>query len=356
MAKLEKIKHDYLRYANCWEDAEVLQKGLQVGPGDRVLSIGSAGDNCFHLLSQSPELVVAIDINVVQLKVIALKKAAFQTLSYSEFLEFLGFRESTDRSVLYTKVAEALAPNELEYWTLRQEEVSNGIIHQGKFEKYFQLFRKRVLPLIHPGRRVDRLFQSKDGEQQNTFYHLSWNNRRWRFLIEIFFGKLVMGRMGRDPKFLDQVEVPVAQFIKQQIERHLSDESCQENYFLHYILKGDFQPQLPPYARPDSFEKIKQNLDRLVIKEGYIQDAFEDYPKFDKFNLSDIFEYLDHETFRQLGQELEAHGNPGALYLHWDLMVPRDLSQVTRLKEVPFIPSETDKGFFYGGAYLNIKP
>ena len=356
MATLSDVQHDYLRYANCWEDAEVLQAGLQVQPGDRVLSIGSAGDNSFYLLSQQPELLVAIDINEVQLKLIALKKAAFQTLRYDEFLKFLGFMPSTNRLILFAKVSAMLSEEDRKFWKRREEDIRQGIVHQGKFEKYFQLFFKKILPLIHTRKRINQLFARKDETAQRAFYDHTWNNLRWRFLIEVFFGKLVMGRLGRDPRFLKEVKVPVAQFIKGQIERHLSAVSCQRNYFLHYTLQGSFQPLLPPYAREEHFESIKQNLDRLIIRKGYIQEAFEEYPQFDKFNLSNIFEYLDQAAFQSLSAQLAAHGSTGALYLHWDLMVPRDMSQVTNLKPVKFDPHDTDKGFFYDGAFLNIKP
>lgn len=45
----ERIEHrarfDLIRYANVWEDAELLVAALRPGPGKRFLSIASAGDN-----------------------------------------------------------------------------------------------------------------------------------------------------------------------------------------------------------------------------------------------------------------------------------------------------------------------
>ena len=42
-----------IRYAQCWEDADVLLAGLDVKPGDTCLSIASAGDNALALLARS---------------------------------------------------------------------------------------------------------------------------------------------------------------------------------------------------------------------------------------------------------------------------------------------------------------
>ena len=41
----------YIRYANCWEDTEVLCEALIPGYGKRILSIASAGDNSLALIS-----------------------------------------------------------------------------------------------------------------------------------------------------------------------------------------------------------------------------------------------------------------------------------------------------------------
>ncbi|MBX9450241.1 MAG: BtaA family protein [Taibaiella sp.] len=50
----KKVAFDFIRYANCWEDADILLKGLHPAKGSSILSIGSAGDNSFSLLSTQP--------------------------------------------------------------------------------------------------------------------------------------------------------------------------------------------------------------------------------------------------------------------------------------------------------------
>ena len=46
---LQNVRFDYIRYANCWEDADVLLEALQPNSTSEIISIGSAGDNCFAL-------------------------------------------------------------------------------------------------------------------------------------------------------------------------------------------------------------------------------------------------------------------------------------------------------------------
>ena len=64
---IDKVDFSIIRYSQCWEDTEVLLKALDIKDGDICLSIASAGDNSFGLLTQNPKKVVALDLNAVQL-------------------------------------------------------------------------------------------------------------------------------------------------------------------------------------------------------------------------------------------------------------------------------------------------
>ena len=82
-----------IRYANCWEDADILCEALAAEPGKRVLSIASAGDNALALLATGCE-VVAADLSPAQLACVELRSASFRRLEYDELLAFLGVRPS----------------------------------------------------------------------------------------------------------------------------------------------------------------------------------------------------------------------------------------------------------------------
>src|SRR5205807_6422671 len=90
-----------VRYAQCWEDADVLLEALDVQPGDVCLSIASAGDNTLALLSRNPARVLAVDLSPAQLACLELRVAAYRELSHPELLELIGSRPSRRRDVLY---------------------------------------------------------------------------------------------------------------------------------------------------------------------------------------------------------------------------------------------------------------
>ncbi len=357
--QLDTVKHDYIRYANCWEDADVLLEALNVQEGDRVFSIGSAGDNSFSMLIGNPEKVVAVDINLTQLNLIELKKAAIKVFDHDTFLQFMGFREAENRINLFEKIKPQLSEEVQEFCKDHLMEIESGIIHTGKFERYFKLFHSKILPFIHSNKNINRLFEKKTIEQQRNFYSEIWNNKRWRFLFKIFFSKIIMGWFGRDPKFLKEVEIPVSEFILNKAEKQLSSDLCQENYFLQYILTGRFEMNIPHYARKENYDIIKSRIDRLEVFQGFAEEAFQKHSNFNKFNLSNIFEYMDYDTFDAVGRNLVQNASTSSRLAYWNLMVPRRLSKIfpelNYAEEQSKKLSEIDKGFFYNNINIDIK-
>jgi S-adenosylmethionine-diacylglycerol 3-amino-3-carboxypropyl transferase len=341
--------HSYLRYANCWEDADVLLKGLDIQSTDKVISILSAGDNTFSILSKSPQKVVAVDVNSVQLFLGELKKACFLTLTHSEFLEFLGFEKSLQRLALFEKVKVELSTQCLSYWEANKSLIEKGIIYQGKFENYFRVFSSLLMPLIHRSETIAQLFAIKTNEEQADFYIEKWNTWRWRLLFRIFFSKTIMGKFGRDKALFKEVDLNVMDYLLGKVKSTLSDKKCQLNYFLNFIIRGDFGPNLPHYARHEDFENIKNNCHKLEFKLGLLEDVLTSGMKFDKFNLSNIFEYLSPTEFKNISNVLLNHSNENAVLLNWSLMVKRRLNSVS--KSFSTLSSDeigqTDLGFFY---------
>ena len=347
-----KVAFDFIRYANCWEDADILLEGLQVTEGQKVLSVGSAGDNSLSLLTAAPGLLVAVDINPSQLFLVELKKACFQYLNRSSTLVLLGFVPSSGRWDMYRSLAGHLSRECRYFWDHNRESLEAGVIHQGKFERYFRFFVRRILPFIHSQRTVQALLAPKSGKEQELFYETTWNSFRWKALFKIFFSRFVMGRFGRDPEFLKEVEVPVARFIFGQAERQLRSVEAQRNFMLRYNLTGDFGTLLPHYLQEENYGKIKDNIHALQLEQGYAQGALKKYGRMDKMNLSNIFEYMDRETFRETGRQLVDGLHSGGRVAYWNLMVPRMLSSILPaelrcLDELSRALTAKDKGFFY---------
>jgi len=341
-----------LRYANCWEDPLLLLNGLATESGDHILSIGSAGDNSFSLLTADPEQVVAVDISRTQLALIALKKAAIRRLDYPDLLGFLGFRTATNRMHLFKSLKSDLSVDDFAFWNARREAIEMGVVHSGKFERYFQLFSRKVLPWIHRKVTVERLLAPKLATEQEIFYDKAWNTWRWRLLFKLFFSRWVMGKLGRDPEFMREVDVHVGKTIFEQAERHLRLPSAQTNFMLRYNLTGNFGSLLPHYLLPENYSVVRQRIDRLTLCEGYAEQAIQKYGAFQRMNLSNIFEYMNMETFLNTAITLVSGLAPHGRVAYWNLLVPRSLSRlknvpVTRLDQLSETLKTADRGFYY---------
>ena len=349
---ISKVNFNFIRYANCWEDADILLDGLQPLKGSKILSIGSAGDNSFSLLTTHPEIVVAIDINKIQLHLIELKKAAIKILNYEDVLQFLGFTFCEKRVELFYQIKNELSVEAKKYWEQNVARISTGVIYSGKFEKYFNLFSKSILPFIHSKKTVAKLFLPKTKQEQEIFYNKVWNTWRWKLLFKIFFSKYVMSKLGRDPAFMKEVSVSVAQNMYDKAALQLQSTNAQNNWILHYSLTGNFGKYLPHYVRKENFDSIKSNIDNLVIKEGYVQQASDYYGQFDCMNLSNIFEYMNENAFASVSDELIRALNTNGTLAYWNLMVPRRISKiypgkVLYKKQLSEELTVMDKGFFY---------
>ena len=237
---------DFVRYAGCWEDADVLVQALHPGPGKRVLSIASAGDNSLALLATGAE-VVAADLNIAQLACLELRCAAFRHLQHTDLLAFLGVLDSDHRLQTYQLLEHELSESAREFWSTHGADVSQGIIHMGKFEKYFQIFRTRVLPLIHSRATIEQLFEPKDQTGRLQFWNNNWNNRRWRVLLRVFFSRFLMARMGRDPEFFRYVEGSISDQIQDRACYAMTELPTHRNPYLQYIARGNYQSALPRY-------------------------------------------------------------------------------------------------------------
>lgn len=348
-----------IRYSNCWEDSELLIEALKITNDSKCFSVASAGDNSLSLLKQNPQCVVAFDINSIQLACVELKAACFKELDHKETLIFLGFNNASHNRIdTYNRIEKHLTDEAKNYWDENLSIINNGIIYAGKFEKYFAIFSNRVLPLIHSKKTIEELLQNKSLEEREKFYVGKWLNLRWNLMFKIFFSRLVMGYLGRDPEFFKYVEGNVSKRILKRTEYAFTQLSTHDNSYLNTIMTGDYSRVLPYYLKEENYNTIKNNVDRLKLIKGNTIDALDMLNiNFDCFNLSDIFEYMDPDTFKKNTEKLLCHSNSGARFAYWNMLVerrmssiyPEDLHYNEGLSNDLF---KRDKAFFYKSFYL----
>ena len=105
-----------VRYAQCWEDADVLLEGLDIRPGHACLSIASAGDNVMAMLARGPDRVIALDLSPAQIACLELRVAAYRALDHGGLLELIGSRPSRRRDALYRRCRSLLSADARRFW------------------------------------------------------------------------------------------------------------------------------------------------------------------------------------------------------------------------------------------------
>lgn len=348
-----KAGFDAIRYAQLWEDADMLVAGLASKPGATLVSICSAGDNALAMLTLDPAKIVVVDLSPAQIACLSARIAAYRTLDHGEFLALMGSRPAADRGALLDRISTVMADADRAFWQARRAEVvAHGLGGVGKFESYFRLFRTRLLPLAHSWQTVDAIFERRDRAGRARFVRDRWNNWRWRLLLNAFFSRFAMGRLGRDAAFFDHVEGSVSAHVARRIAHAAIDLDPADNPYLAWIMTGKHHTALPMAWRAEHYHTIRARLDRLDIRSGSLERFVATGEKADGFNLSDIFEYMSPGAFADVyGSVLDA-ANPGARLVYWNMMVPRRVPRQHTARVVRCATEEDalkaqDKAFFY---------
>jgi S-adenosylmethionine-diacylglycerol 3-amino-3-carboxypropyl transferase len=207
----------------------------------------------------------------------------------------------------------------------------------------------------------EELFALTSQNQREWLYIKKWNNYRWRLFTRIFLSRRVMSLLFTK-KFFDQLDrsFSFGNHFRTNIYRALTKLPLQENYFLSYILLGRFYDlmHLPGYLKRENYEKIKTRLDRIEIFSGSCEAYFKSLPdnSISKFNYSNIFEWMDRESFEHLLRQTIRIARDGAVITYRNLLVSRSRPKVLAewihpLKELSEKLHKRDLSFIYS-AYV----
>jgi S-adenosylmethionine-diacylglycerol 3-amino-3-carboxypropyl transferase len=283
------------------------------------------------MLGQGPAHVIALDLSGAQLACLELRVAAYRELDYDEMLRLLGARPASDRIPLYRRCASLLSADARRFWDRRSQAIERGIGRGGKFENYLESFRTRVLPFVHRHRIVEKLFERKSEAAREAFYTELWDNKRWRWLFKTFCSRFVIGHFARDPRFFDYADGDVSKHLLERTRYALTTLDPTDNPYLQWIFFGHYREALPYALRPENFDKIRNNLDRLEWRQESVEDFLESGST--STSVTDV-------------------ASRGARIAYWNMLVPRsrpeELAQVVRpLRALSDELHRQDRTFFY---------
>ena len=347
----DRADFDRIRYAQLWEDADVLNAAMGDVSGDAVVSICSAGDNALGLLLLDPARVHAVDLSPAQIECLNLRLGAYRTLEHEAFLELMGARPSTRRAGLLKQALSETSDDTRGFWlALEPDVVAHGAGGVGKFERYFRLFARFGLPLTHSRATIRDLFEPRTEAGRARFFARRFDNWRWRMLVRLFFSRFAMARLGRDPAFFDHVEGSVSDHVFSRLHHAGVATDPSENPYLHWVMTGTHGRALPLPWRAEAYETIRNRIDRITPHLGPLEEI--EARDIAGFNLSDIFEYMPEPVHEAVYGTVLNMARPGARLVYWNMMAPRRVparfaDRVETLAEIETAGKTRDKAFFY---------
>lgn len=146
----------------------------------------------------------------------------------------------------------------------------------------------------------------------------------------------------------------ISAVLLQQTAVALTQQDPSTNPYLQWIVTGH-HPTTRPYAlRAENFTAIRANLDCLewhcYSLEQFLASA--QGQTFDRYNLSNIFEYMSPTAYQALLEQICDRSRPGARLVYWNLFVHRQCPAALagRLRSLTQLQAQLnaqDQAFFY---------
>ena len=350
------------------EDERTEAAALDLGPDDTVLSIASAGDMPLSLLALGAAHVHAVDVDPAQLHLARLKLAAVLHLDREDATAFLGFAPATRprRLEWLAHVLSALPEDAEHFWLGHRDEVADGAIWAGRFERYIRRVTRIALPLVGR-RRVEALLGCDSLDEQEAVFTREFDRPLVRALFRVAFHPRLFSRRGMDPRSLAHRDNALS--LGDQYFQHFrwlcTRTPIKTNHLLQVMVVGRVlsSDSVPAYLSSDGVKRVRQAADQITFHlrdiEGWLQEA--PPGRFSKAHLSNLPDWLDQAGFERVTRLAAAKcRRPGALvwrYIHVDRPLPADLAAVVRVDaDKGRRLREQDRFPFYGVVCASLDP
>lgn len=341
-----------INYSASNEDSESERKALDLKNSDTVLCITGSGARSLDLLVDLPQKIISIDLNPSQNFLLELKIAAFRVLDYQEFGEFIGLHTSANRHLIYKKLQPLLSPEAGNYWQKRPKAIGNGILYCGTWEKLL----RGMLKLARPRKKIiAELMNAPNMAAQQNIWSKKWDNVVWRFYLKVISNQFLWKHVVREPGArIIPDSFDVYAYIKQCMEHMAMNFDLKTNHYAHLIFCGGYQPRciLPHYLRPENFELIKNNLDRVEIVTASLSDYLKPVEnEITAFSLSDFSSYAPTNAYGSIWQSIIRSATPGARFCERQFLVKRNPeaqhAEIERDELLETALRKTDEAYIY---------
>jgi S-adenosylmethionine-diacylglycerol 3-amino-3-carboxypropyl transferase len=345
-----------LNYSSSNEDSRSEVKSLRIGEKDSVLCITGSGARTLDLLIESPKEIVSIDFNPCQNFLLELKIHAIKHFKYDKFLEFLGVIPSRKRGHLYNAMRQSLSIDARNFWDSNSAMIENGVIYQGRWEKYFHRL-ERLISVVRPHLR-DKLFSCHSLSDQARIWRHEWNTPLWRLFLRSISSPAAWKYIFGDPGFHRYVPVnfSIYKYLNMRFDGAFENIFAKDSPFTTLLFFGKYNRNclLPDHLQERHYMTLRNTLERVRTVTQSLLEYLNCCKKksFDKYSLSDFASYTNTEEYRKIWQGIINTATNGARICERQFLVkrkiPSEVRPYIRLDEA--LGSEltrTDNSIFY---------
>ena len=320
-----------------WEDPEADHKALRIQPGDTVMTITSGACNTLGFLLFDPSHIHTVDINPSQSYLMELKIAAMGRLDYQEFVRFLGLTPASaeDRMKLFGLLRNSLSAQAAAFWDKRRKIIGQGLLFRGRYDHFVKLVGAYTR-FTHGKKRIDRLLEARDLDEQRALFDRYWDIKRTRLMFHLFYNKQMLAKMGLKADYFqfDDGSNSFADSFFRKFRKVVTDVPVRGNYFLHAYFKGTYRSlaEVPAYLQEKNFAIIKDRLNRIHIHTGDAKKWLATMPEntFECLGLSNICELMSLADTQKMFDEVLRTAKPRARISFRNLVLPREVPENLR--------------------------
>ena len=127
-------------------------------------------------------------------------------------------------------------------------------------------------------------------------------------------------------------------YYRKAVKKAITELPVKENYFLAYILLGNYSDDnLPPYLKKENYEIIRARVNRIKKVTSSCQEYLRSQPveTISKFNFTNIFEWMSTEEFTLLLLETLRVAKEGAVITYRNHLVTRTRPEIHKDQIIP---------------------
>ena len=343
---------DNIIYSSSNEDGNSELRALQINQSDTILAITGSWSRSLDLLIQSPKKVISIDFNKTQNYLLRLKIAGYSYLNYEDFISLMWVYISTHSLSIFERIKDKLDLETRTYFEDNEYLLKRGIIYSWVWEKINISFSKLF---FCKKSKIEKLFDSKTIKEQENYWKQEFDTWLLRWLIKIMTNRFLWVHIIREPwARLIKRDFDVAHYMLNKLQHLIRISLLKENDFANLIFLWKYKYSLPIHLQKEYFEKIKQNIDRIEIVDGYILDYVKDISKTKEitwYSLSDFCSYAEDDFYASVWENIVKNSINGTKFCERQFLVKQNPEKLfTEIKRNPLLEQEigkTDKTFIY---------